>query len=84
MGGCGLGDLMFLLQLTSVQWDDWDGNLGTFLCEWISYKLRYSGSYRGYGKRVHLRRLALILTLSIVNCMVSSMELMWQWNLSTS
>ena len=22
-GGCGLGDLKFLLQLTYVQWDDW-------------------------------------------------------------
>ena len=44
MGGC-----VFLLQLTCVQWDDWNGNLSTFLCGWISYKLWYSGSYWGYG-----------------------------------
>ena len=59
MGGCGLSDLMFLLQPTCVQRDGWNGNLGTFLCGWISYDLWCSGSCLGYEKQVHLRKLAL-------------------------
>ena len=58
----GLSDLTFLLQLTCAQWDGWNGNLGTFLCGWTSYKPWCSRSYRGYR---YLRKLALIWILSL-------------------